>query len=131
MLISTKGRYAVRIMADIKTHAEQGYVSISDIARRQEISLKYAEQIIGKLVKTKLLLSHRGTAGGYTLGRSADMITLYDILIVTEKSLATVSCITGDKNACRSCKTCESFPYWQELSELINRYLKKVTLSML
>ena len=104
MLISTKGRYALRVMVDLAEHQTEEFVSLKGIAQRQEISEKYLESIIRMLVKARVLESLRGKGGGYRLKKSPDQYTVGSILCLTEESLAPVSCLehNADNNRCRS-----------------------------
>ena len=100
MKISTKGRYALRLMADVAVHDREGYVSLRDAADRQGISLKYLEQIAGMLSRAGLLQSGRGAQGGYRLTKAPEEYTVGSILRLTEGSLAPVACLGEDENRC-------------------------------
>ena len=125
MKISTKGTYAMRIMADIAVNQQQGNVAVNELATRQNISVKYLEQIMQMLVKAKLVSSHRGIAGGYTLSRPADKISVGDILAATEGKLQTVSCIDGK---CEMAANCMTINVWGELDRIVNDFLTSTTL---
>lgn len=129
MLISTKGRYALRVMVDLAEHQSDGYIPLKDIARRQDISEKYLESIIKLLVKDKLLSGLRGKGGGYKLTKSPDQYTAGSILRLTEESLAPVSCLETGSSACPRMSTCRTLPLWQGLDKLINEYLDQVTVA--
>lgn len=129
MLISTKGRYALRVMVDLAEHQADGYIPLKDIARRQDISEKYLESIIKLLVKDKLLSGLRGKGGGYKLTKSPDQYTAGSILRLTEESLAPVSCLAAGAAACPRMAACRTLPLWQGLDRLINDYLDKVTVA--
>lgn len=126
MKISTKGRYAVRTLIDIAKFDKQGYVCLNEIAKRQNISIKYLEAIISKLVKGKILTSMRGTTGGYKLSRSPENITLKDILTITGDGPKLATCF---ETTCPRLDCCESFELWQALSNNINQFLTKTTLN--
>ena len=113
MKISTKGRYALRLMIDVAEHSNGNYVSLKDIATRQELSTKYLEQIVGQLSKAGFLKSSRGAQGGYQLARSPEEYTVGDILRPLEGDLAPVECATDD-GFCDRCGDCVTIELWQE-----------------
>ena len=128
MKISTKGRYALRLMIDLAEHIEDGYIPLKDIANRQSISKKYLEQIIPAFNKPGILKTVRGNQGGYKLAKTPDKYTVGDILRLTEGSLAPVECLENDPIGCgRSCN-CPTLPIWQGLNKVINEYLDGITL---
>ncbi len=129
MLISTKGRYALRIMIDLAEHQADGYVPLKETASRQEISEKYLEVIVKILVKNKLLTGLRGKGGGYRLLKSPECYTAGSILRLTEASLAPVSCLNDDQTACPRMAECKTLPMWQGLDQVINDYLDNITLA--
>ena len=128
MKISTKGRYALRLLVDLAEHEDQGYISLTDIANRQEISKKYLEQIIQLFSKTDYLKTTRGVQGGYMLARAPEEYTIGEILRLTEGSLSPVECVAADPAECCRCATCETLPVWQGLAQVINEYLDGITL---
>ena len=128
MLISTKGRYALRTMVDLALHADGEPVKIKDIAKRQEISGKYLEQIISKLSRAGYVRSIRGNQGGYYLARPAKDYTVGMILRVTEGSLAPVDCLTGDDNPCARQQECVTLKLWKELDGAIRDVVDGYTL---
>ena len=128
MKISTKGRYALRMMIDLAQHKDGGYVALKDIAERQQISKKYLEQIIPLLSRSELLRANRGFQGGYMLARPADKITLAEILTLTEGSLAPVSCLERPENDCPRAAECMTLPVWKGLYDVILNYLEGTTL---
>ena len=128
MKVSTKGRYALRIMIDLAQHDDGEAVSLKDIARRQEVSAKYLELIVAILNKAGFVHSTRGKAGGYRLARSADTYTVGSILKLTEGSLAPVACLGGGESSCARACRCEALPMWQRLDQIIDEYLESVTL---
>lgn len=128
MKISTKGRYALRMMIDIAENEEKGSVSLKDISKRQDISLKYLEQIVGLLTRAGFVKSRRGAGGGYVLTKSPEKYTVGDILRVTEGSLAPVACLEGEENLCSKAESCKAVKYWQGLYDVINKYLDGTTL---
>lgn len=130
MKISTKGRYALRMLVDISIHQADGYIALKTIAERQEISKKYLEQIVPILNRGGILITNRGYQGGYRLSRAPEEITVGEILKLTEGSVAPVSCIqngTGPVNCNRSAD-CPTLPVWLGLSKVINDYLNSITL---
>ena len=131
MRISTKGRYALRMMIDLAERENEGFVALKEIAARQMISKKYLEQIIPLFNKTDLLQTNRGAQGGYRLGRSPEKITVGEILRMTEGSLAPVSCAGEDPVYCEQSGECPTLSIWQGLSRVINDYLDGITLQNL
>ncbi|MDD2371107.1 MAG: Rrf2 family transcriptional regulator [Firmicutes bacterium] len=130
MKVSTKGRYAIRLMIDIGIQ-NNGYVRLKDVARRQEISIKYLEQIVGSLQKSGLLLSSRGAHGGYRLSKEPNDYTIGEILGATEGSIAPVNCLDDDKNNCARLNICSTIKFWEGLNDVINEYLNSHTLGEL
>ena len=130
MKISTKGRYALRIMIDIAEHEPQ-ITSVNELAARQEISVKYAEAIVGALSRAGLLVSRRGKTGGYVLSKSAEAITAGDILRAGEGSLATVACLSAPVNPCPRAAGCKTLPFWRALDRHIAGFCDSVSLSAL
>ena len=128
MKISTKGRYALRMMLDLAEHQNRGFVALKDIADRQNISKKYLEQIIPILNKSDILKTTRGSQGGYMLSKSPDKYTVGEILRLTEGSLAPVDCLNQDPIQCERSSECATLPVWQGLNRVINEYLDSITL---
>ena len=126
MKISTRGRYALRVMIDLGINSNGKYVSLKIIAERQQISKKYLEQIMTMLVKANLIETVRGNTGGFKLIKKPSEYTVYEILNATEGSLAPVDCITN--NTCAMKKVCKTHAFWQGLDDVINDYLKNKTL---
>ena len=129
MRISTKGRYALRLMLDLAEHQGDGCVSLKDVAQRQDISKKYLEQIVPTLSRAGFLLTNRGYQGGYRLARRPEDYTARDILRLTEGSLAPVACLDGEVNRCPRAEKCDTLPVWEKLDELINGYLDSISLA--
>lgn len=127
-MISTRGRYALRMMLDLAQNQGDGYVALRDIAARQEISKKYLEQIIPLLNRAGLLQTTRGVQGGYRLTRRPEEYTVLDILEVTETGLAAVACLEKDAAQCLRCADCMTLPVWQGLDKIIRDYLGGITL---
>lgn len=128
MKISTKGRYALRMLLDLAEHQNDGYIALKDIAARQNISKKYLEQIVPVLNKSQLLLTNRGFQGGYKLAQAPEKYTVGDILRLTEGSLAPVACLDQIPNECERYAECATLPVWQGLNKVINEYLDGITL---
>lgn len=128
MKISTKGRYALRMLVDLAEHENCGFVALKDIAERQNISKKYLEQIIPIFNKSNILKTTRGSQGGYMLSRSPDKYTVGEILRLTEGSLAPVDCLNQEPNECERSAECATLPVWQGLYRVINDYLDSITL---
>lgn len=129
MKISTKGRYALRLMLDIAEHSSGGNVSIKDVSERQNISMKYLEQIVGMLCKAGFLKSQRGAQGGYKMLRSPEEYTIGDILRVTEGSMAPVDCLEDDVNQCPRASVCPTIKFWSGLYDAVNQYMDSTTLA--
>ena len=129
MLISTKGRYALRVMIDLAEHQTDEFISLKGIAERQEISEKYLESIIRMLVKAKVLESLRGKGGGYRLKKAPDQYTVGSILRLTEDSLAPVSCLEEGADLCPKQAKCRTLPLWKGLDKVIHEYLESVTVA--
>ncbi|MGN1480084.1 MAG: RrF2 family transcriptional regulator [Acutalibacteraceae bacterium] len=128
MKISTKGRYALRMMLDLAEHQNDGYVALKDIAQRQNVSKKYLEQIVPILNKSDILRTNRGFQGGYRLAKTPDKYTVGEILRATEGSLSPVACLDHEPIECERSGECPTLPVWQGLYKVINEYLDSVTL---
>ena len=128
MKISTKGRYALRMMIDLAQNQGDGYVSLKDIANRQEIYKKYLEQIVAILNKPDVLRTNRGYQGGYRLAKNANEYTVGDILRLTEGGLAPVSCLDNSPILCDRAEDCITLPIWKGLYKVISEYLDSITL---
>jgi Rrf2 family protein len=129
MLISTKGRYALRVLIDMAEHQSDGYVPLKEIAARQEISEKYLESIVKSLVQDGILIGLRGKGGGYRLNKSPEQYSVATILRLTEGSLAPVSCLEQGKVLCERMSECRTLPMWQGLDKVIGDYLENYTLA--
>lgn len=131
MKISTKGRYALRLMIDLAQHDAGGYIPLRDISRRQEISAKYLEQIVVQLSRAGFVTSTRGAQGGYQLARHPSEYTVGDILRITEGSLAPVACLEHEPIDCARANECITLDFWRGLYDVINQYVDSVTLEEL
>ena len=129
MLVSTKGRYALRVMLELAQSQPDAYMPLPLIAQRQGISEKYLESIIAILSRAGLVEGLRGKGGGYRLTRSSANYSVGEILRLTEGSLASVTCLEGAENPCPRAGECTTLPMWQKLDDLINTYLDSVSLS--
>jgi Rrf2 family protein len=127
MKISTKGRYALRVMIDLAVNDKGDYVSLKDISNRQEVSLKYLEQIMAMLNKAGYVKSTRGNNGGYRLAKSPEEYKVGDILRKTEGDLAPIACVNGEE--CSKRENCKTFKFWQGLDNVINEYVDSKTLA--
>lgn len=128
MMVSTKGRYALRVMIDLAEHRSDKYVPLKEVAERQEISEKYLENILKVLVQNGFLTGLRGKGGGYRLTRSPDQYTVAEILELTEGSLAPVSCLAPNAPVCPRMANCRTYGMWKGLDELISNYFSNITL---
>lgn len=128
MRISTKGRYALRLMLDLAEHQGDGCVSLKDVAQRQDISKKYLEQIVPTLSRAGFLLTNRGYQGGYRLARAPKDYTVGEILRLTEGGLVPVACLEQHPNTCPRCGECATLPMWEGLERVIRNYLDGITL---
>lgn len=129
MMVSTKGRYALRVMLDLAVQDREVFISLKSIAERQQISMKYLEAIVAMLHKSGLLLSQRGKDGGYRLAREPQDYSVSEILKLTEGTLAPVACLEDGCNAdCALLESCLTRPMWLRLDSIIDDYLSKVTI---
>ncbi len=128
MKISTKGRYALRMLYDLALNGNENYVSLKDIAERQNISKKYLEQIIPLIGKDGILKANRGNKGGYMLAKSPSEYTVGGILRMTEGNLAPVACLESDHNDCPRAAECSTLFVWEGLNKVITDYLDNITL---
>ena len=129
MLISTKGRYALRVMADLAEHPSEGYIPLKEIAQRQEISEKYLESILKLLVKGKILTGLRGKGGGYRLLRSAADYSVGEILEAVEEQLAPVSCLLPEAEPCDRKPICPTIAMWKKFDTLTHEFFYGITLA--
>ncbi|MBQ8010841.1 MAG: Rrf2 family transcriptional regulator [Oscillospiraceae bacterium] len=128
MKISTKGRYALRMLLELALHQEDGFIALKDIAERQSISKKYLEQIVPLLSRAGLLKTNRGYQGGYMLAKSPDAYTVGEILRVTEGNLAPIPCLEHPENECARVEQCMTLYVWEGLYKTINEYVDGITL---
>ena len=129
MLISTKGRYALRVLVDMAEHQAEGYIPLKEIADRQEISEKYLESIVKELVRHGVVAGVRGKGGGYRLCRPPEQINLGDILTIMEGSLSPVACLENGAAPCARASKCRTLEFWHGLDEAIGKYTSGFFLS--
>ncbi len=128
MKISTKGRYALRMLLDLAEHQQEGFIALKDVAARQNISKKYLEQIVPILNKSNILQASRGFQGGYRLTNPANTYTVGNILRLTEGSLTPIACLDWNPEGCERREECMTLPMWQGLNKVISDYLDNITL---
>ncbi|MBO7179549.1 MAG: Rrf2 family transcriptional regulator [Clostridia bacterium] len=126
-MVSAKGRYALRIFIDLAQNQGDGYVALSEVSKRQDVSLKYLETIVATLVRSGLLRSQRGISGGYRLSRDAKDISIYEIFNSTEGSLSPVACINCGESFCNRANSCYTKEMWTSVDNLINNYFKNIS----
>lgn len=128
MRISTKGRYALRVMIDLAKNGRENFVKLQELSARQQISEKYLEGILGTLVRGGFLEGARGKGGGYKLACDPKICSVWDILAKTETSVSPVACLDGEKNTCERADICVTLSVWKDLDSLIRGYLSSVKL---
>lgn len=129
MMVSTKGRYALRVMIELAGSPRDEYRPLKEMAERQQISIKYLEAIVALLVKAGFVDGMRGKGGGYRLTREPREYNVWEILISTEGSLVPVSCLENGCEPCERASSCATLPMWNHLNDLIREYLESVSLS--
>lgn len=129
MKISTRGRYALRVMIDLAEQNSSGYVAMKEVAKRQQISLKYLERILPVLVSAKLIEGIQGKGGGYRLTRKPENYPISEILALTEGDIAPVACLECNAKPCDRKDICKTLPMWKELNNLITNYLSNKTIA--
>ena len=128
MNVTSKGRYALRIMIDLAQHRDEGYISLKTISDRTQLSMKYLEMIVGNLKKAELVDSTRGKEGGYKLNKTPEEYSIGEILRCIEDNLAPVACIKEGEIQCDRSGACLTVPMWKELDDITNAYLDTVSL---
>ena len=131
MMISTRGRYALRVLIDLSEHNNGTYIPMKDVAARQDISLKYLERILPTLTKAKLIEGVHGKGGGYKLTRAPEDYTVGEILRLTEGDLAPVACLSPDAEPCERAAECRTLGMWRGFYDLTNRYFDSITIASL
>ena len=129
MIVSTKGRYALRVMVRLALNREDGYIPLKEIAEAEEISQKYLEAIMTTLSKAGFVDAVHGKGGGYRLNRTPEQYTVGSILKLTEGSLATVSCTTQGPGACNRATCCHTLPMWEKLDTMVDAFFEGITLA--
>lgn len=129
MLISTRGRYALRVLIDLAEHGQEGYIPMKEVAARQDISLKYLERILPVLVKNGFVEGIHGKGGGYRLLKEPEQCKIGDILRLTEGDLAPVACLECGAKPCERAYACRTYPMWTEFYHLINEFFDSKTLA--
>ena len=129
MKISTKGRYALRMLIDLAEHGSGRFVSLKEISDRQNISKKYLEQIVPLLTKNGILRTNRGNKGGYALAKAPEEISVGEVLRATEGSLAPVACLEYETNECPRAGICDTLFVWEGLRKVISEYLDGITIA--
>lgn len=130
-MISTKGRYALRVMIELARRENEGYIPLRDIAEKENISKKYLEIIVKELVNARLLTGVSGKGGGYRLSRSPEDYSVGEILEVTEGTLSIVACLVNGAEACPRASDCDTLPMWSELNTIIHDFFYSQKLSNL
>ena len=129
MMISTKGRYALRVMIDLAEHCNGEYIPMKDVVKRQQVAQKYVERIMTMLSKADFVEAVHGKGGGYRLNRSPDEYIVGDILRLTEGSLAPVACLECDAEECERADQCRTLPMWRELNDRIADFFDGITIA--
>lgn len=129
MLISTRGRYALRILIDMAEHNSNNYVRLKEIAERQEISEKYLESIVKELVRNRIIIGLRGKGGGYRLSREPNEIKVGEILRIMERGLAPVNCLEEGSDPCQKAAVCRTIDFWKGLDNVIQKYTDSYTIA--
>ncbi len=128
-MISTRGRYAIRVLIDLAENDNGAYIPLKDIAERQEISKKYLEIIVKDLVSSGLITGVSGKGGGYRLNKAPEEYNIGEILEIMEGPLASVACLLGKKNECPRKKKCRTLPMWEEYDTMVHNFFYSKTLS--
>ncbi len=129
MMISTRGRYALRVLIDLAEHNTESYIPMKDVAERQELSLKYLERILPVLTKSKLITGIHGKGGGYRLCRAPDEYSVGEILRLTEGGLAPISCLENNAEPCRRVSECRTIEMWKKFFDMTNEFFDGITIA--
>lgn len=127
--ISTRGRYALRVLIDLAEHNTGEYIPLKEIASRQEISEKYLESIISVFSKERLVIGHRGKGGGYKLAKNAEKYNVGDVLALIEGSLAPIACLEDESNKCPRAAICKTLPMWEKYYEMTKKFFDGYTVA--
>lgn len=128
MIVSTRGRYALRVMIDLAEHRNEGYIPLKEISERQEISLKYLEGITSSLSKAGLVTGVSGKGGGYALAVDPTVCTAKSVLFATGEKLSSVTCLASDTNDCPRAAKCKTLPMWKKLNGVIDDFFGNITI---
>lgn len=131
MRVSTKGRYAIRVLIDMAQRGETDFHPLHELAARQRLSEKYLEAILGTLVKNQILEGARGKGGGYRLAKPSKELTVWDVLSVIETSMSPVECVDNGKNGCDRANICPTLPMWKDFAKIIHDYFSGITIHQL
>jgi transcriptional regulator, Rrf2 family len=129
VFISTKGRYALRVMVDLAEHQDEGFVPLKEIAQRQEISEKYLEAVLKVLVRERILVGLRGKGGGYKLGKPPEQYKVGTILRLTEGELAPVACLESHALPCSRAAQCRTLPMWEKFDQVVTEFFDGYTIA--
>ena len=129
MMISTRGRYALRVLVDLAEHQGQSYVTLREVAQRQDISEKYLESIVKTLVRSGMVEGLRGKGGGYRLAKAPDQLNIREILLLMEGSLAPVACLDQCSKPCDKMASCRTLELWKGLDRVVREYLEGFTVA--
>ncbi|MBE6686396.1 MAG: Rrf2 family transcriptional regulator [Ruminococcaceae bacterium] len=128
MIVSTRGRYAIRVLCDLAENRDKGFIPMKEIAKRQGISLKYIERILPVLTKNGYIEGLQGRGGGYKLTKAPEEYIIGDLLRLTEGSLAPVACLEEGAPKCKNAEKCPTLKMWSGLNDVLNDYFDKITL---
>lgn len=131
MRVSTKGRYAVRVIIDMAKNGETDFHPLHELAARQKLSEKYLEAILGTLVKHKILEGARGKGGGYKITKPSKELTVWDVLSVIETSMSPVECVDNNRNGCDRAGICPTLTMWKDFANIIHDYFSGITIEQL
>ena len=131
MRVSTKGRYAIRVLIDMAQRGVTDFHPLHELAARQRLSEKYLEAILGTLVKNQILEGARGKGGGYRLAKPSKELTVWDVLSVIETSMSPVECVDNGKNGCDRANICPTLPMWKDFAKIIHDYFSGITIHQL
>ena len=129
MMLSTRGRNALRVLIDIAEHTDGGFIPMKEVAARQDISLKYLEKILPVLTKNNLIEGQQGKGGGYRLTKDPDEYRVYDILLLTEEELAPVACLAENAKPCERAAGCRTLAMWEKFHKMTKDFFSGITLS--
>ena len=129
MVVSTRGRYALRVMVDLAEHRNDGYIPLKEISLRQQISLKYLESITASLSKAGLVSGISGKGGGYALAVDPDLCTAKTVLLATGEKLSSVACLSSNVNDCPRAAKCKTLPMWKKLNDVLNDFFDGITIT--